>query len=129
MEMAMANAEIRTLVDGYFTMWNETDAAQRQAVIAAVWSDGARYVDPMFVVQGADELSAMVAGVHEQFPGHRFRLSGPIDAHHDRAHWEWELVGPDGASPIVSGVDFAVFAPDGRLSSVTGFFTQAPGAA
>lgn len=129
--MAESNAQqsINSRVEGYFAMWNETDAAKRQALIAATWSEDSQYVDPMFAVSGAEALDAMVAGVHEQFPGHRFRLTSPIDVHHDRAHWEWELVGPDGGAPVAGGMDVAIIAPDGRLREVTGFFHQQADAA
>jgi hypothetical protein len=45
----------------------------------------ASYVDPTFDAKGSDALDAMVAGVHEQFPGHRFRKTGTVDVHNDRA--------------------------------------------
>ena len=54
-------------------------------------------------------------------PGYRFRLTGVVDAHHDRVRWGWEF-GEPGAAPLVAGVDFAVLAADGRLGEVTGFF-------
>lgn len=123
-----AATSISTIVDGYFAMWNETDPARRRALIAATWAPGARYVDPLFAADGADGLDALVAAVHEQFPGHRFRLTTAVDVHHDRARWGWELVGPDGGAPA-AGVDFAVLAPDGRLREVAGFFQQPAAAA
>jgi hypothetical protein len=110
-------------------MWNETDPTRRREVIAATWAQDARYVDPLFAAEGPEALDALVAGVHEQFPGHRFRLTGAVDAHHDRARWGWELAGPTGGSPVAAGVDFAVLAPDGRLCEVTGFFHPPAGAA
>jgi hypothetical protein len=115
---------ITAVVDGYFAMWNEPDPTRRRQVIAATWSPDASYVDPMFAAEGTVALDAMVAAVHGQFPGHQFRLTGAVDAHHDRARWSWELVGPDGGSPVAAGVDFAVLAPDGRLRAVTGFLGQ-----
>ena len=115
---------INTVVDGYFAMWNETDPLRRREVTAATWAQGASYVDPLFAADGRDALDALVIAVHEQFPGHRFRLTGAIDAHHDRARWSWELAGPNGSPPVAVGVDFAVLAPDGRLRMVTGFFEQ-----
>jgi hypothetical protein len=117
-------ASTSKVVEAYFAMWNETDPARRRAAIQAAWSEQASYVDPMFAAEGADGLDALVAGVHQQFPGHRFRLTEAVDAHHDRARWGWELAGPDGGAPIAAGVDFAVLAPDGRLREVTGFFAR-----
>ena len=116
--------KIEAIVDGYFSMWNELDASRRRAVTADTWTADARYVDPMFSAQGLEGLDAMVRGVHEQFPGHQFRLVGPIDAHHDRARWNWELVPVAGGAPVATGVDFAVLADDARLREVTGFFHQ-----
>jgi HEAT repeat protein len=124
-----AAAPLSTVVDGYFAMWNETDPTRRREVIAATWAQDARYVDPLFAAEGPEALDALVAAVHEQFPGHRFRLTGAVDAHHDRARWGWALAGPDGEAPVAAGVDFAVLAPDGRLREVTGFFHPPAGAA
>ena len=123
-----AGTAIDTVVEGYFAMWNESDPQQRRAVIAATWAQDADYVDPLFGAQGHEALDAMVAAVHEQFPGHRFQLTGAVDLHHDRARWGWELAGPTGGPPAAAGVDFAVLAPDGRLRSVTGFL-EPPAAA
>lgn len=110
-------------VAAYFAAWNETDPARRRAAIERAWTADASYLDPMFSAEGTDGIDALVAGVHQQYPGYHFRLTGPVDAHHDRARWGWELVGPDGGDPMIGGVDFAVLAPDGRLCQVTGFFS------
>ncbi len=115
---------VDAIVVAYFAMWNETDPAARRAIITATWSPEASYLDPLFAADGYDALDAMVAGVHRQFPDHRFRLTGPVDVHHDRARWGWELAGPGSTPIVVAGIDFAMFAPDGRLRAVTGFFEQ-----
>jgi hypothetical protein len=116
--------QIDTIIDdGYFAMWNDTDADKRRHIIAATWTDGASYVDPMFTASGHEGLDALAAGAQQQFPGHTFRRTTPVDTHHDRARWGWDLVGPSG-EPVVVGVDFAVLASDGRLSEITGFFEQ-----
>ena len=112
--------DIEQTVERYFDMWNETDPARRRELIERTWAPVASYLDPMFSADGYEELGEMVAGVHKQFPGHRFRLAGAVDAHHNRVRWGWEL-GEPGAAPVASGVDFAVLATDGRLGEVTGF--------
>jgi hypothetical protein len=116
------------LVEGYFAMWNEADAAARREVVTATWTPDATYVDPMFGADGYDGLDTMVAAVHEQFPGHVFRLTGDVDAHHDRLRWTFALVPEAGGAPVATGLDVAVVAADGRLSHVTGFL-DAPAAA
>jgi len=110
-----------TLVAGYFAMWNEADADARRDVLAATWTPDATYVDPLFDADGYDALAAMVDAVHQQFPGHAFRLTGSVDAHHDRLRWTWELVPEAGGAAVASGLDVAVVTADGRLSHVTGF--------
>jgi hypothetical protein len=115
------------LVEGYFAMWNEADPAARRGVLTTTWTPDATYVDPMFDADGYDGLAAMVDAVHQQFPGHAFRLAGSVDAHHDRLRWTWELAPEAGGAAVASGLDVAVVAADGRLSHVTGFI-DAPAA-
>jgi hypothetical protein len=109
------------LIDRYIAMWNETDAERRRALIARTWVDDACYVDPVLQGEGQAGIDAMVRGVHERFPGHRFRRTSDPDAHHDRVRFTWELA-PEGGPAVVSGTDFAVVAADKRLQTVTGFF-------
>jgi hypothetical protein len=117
-----AGTPIDTVVEAYFQMWNDADADRRRKAIETAWVDPADYLDPMFAAAGHDGLAALVAEVRDRFPGTSFRLTDPIDSHHDRARWGWELVGPDGGAALAAGVDFAELAPDGRLRAVTGFF-------
>lgn len=121
-ETSTTPTPLTTVVDGYFAMWNETDPARPRTVIAATWTPDASYADPLVAAEGYEALDAMVTGVQGQFPGHRFRPTGVIDAHHARARWDWDLVGPDGGTPVAAGIDVAILAPDGRLRLVTGFF-------
>jgi SnoaL-like domain len=113
-----------TLIDRYFAVWNETDAARRRELIAQTWTEDAAYVDPLIAGAGHAGIDAMVGGVQAQFPGHIFRLTSPIDTHHDRVRFAWEL-GPANGAPLVKGTDFGVIEGD-RLQSVTGFLDQVP---
>ncbi len=115
------------LVDRYFAMWNEPEAGRRRALIAATWTDGASYLDPLMEGQGHAGIDAMVQGVQEKFPGHRFRRTSEVDAHHDKLRFSWELASQDGAV-LVKGIDFGTL--DGsRLASITGVLDQVPAAA
>jgi hypothetical protein len=118
--------DITTAIDRYFAVWNETDPTRRRDLIANTWSDDATYLDPLLAAEGQEGIDAMVAAVHDQFPGHRFRQTGEADSHNDRVRFTWELVGPGATSPLIAGTDFGIIAADGRLQSVTGFLDLMP---
>ena len=115
------------VVQRYLDAWNETDPAQRAEYIAAAWTDGARYADPLASVEGAAAIGQLIGAVQAQFPAHRFEPYGAADAHGPNLRFAWALRNPAG-DIVARGTDFAVLAGDGRLSAVTGFLDQAPGA-
>jgi hypothetical protein len=117
--------DVATTVDTYLAMWNETDPGRRAEHIRRAWVEDGRYVDPLLEAEGYAALGDMVAGVHEQFPGHRFRRTSGIDSHHDQVRFAWELAAPDGAV-TVAGVDLGELAPDGRFRAIAGFFGELP---
>lgn len=76
-------------------------------------------------VQGREAIDQTIEAVQRQFPGLRFRLVGPVDAHHNQGRFSWEL-GPDGAEAPIVGFDVAVVDEDGRLQTVLGFLDKIP---
>jgi hypothetical protein len=120
--------EATTLIEQYVAIWNESSQERRRSLIDQTFADSATYVDPVLSGDGPDGIDAMVGTAQEQFPGHRVRLAGPVDAHHDRIRFTWELVLDGAEETLVAGTDFAILAPDGRLQSVTGFFDKVPAA-
>ena len=117
--------ELLDVVEAYFQVWNETNASARAEAIAAAWSEDGRYVDPLADAAGHGAIAANTEAVQAQFPGHTFRLTSGVDAHHDQVRFTWDLNGPDGGV-VVSGIDVGALAPDGRLSQITGFFGPLP---
>jgi len=73
------------LAQRYIDTWNETDPTARRAAVEQLYSEDARYVDPMALAEGRDAIAATIGAVQGQFPGFVFRLTGPVDAHHDQA--------------------------------------------
>jgi len=122
-EMEMINE----LIDRYIAAWNETDALKRRDLIAKTWTEDGVYVDPRRRGDGHEQLSTMIQGVQEHFPGYRFRRAGDADAHNDCVRFRWEAGGMDGAPLFFAGTDFGVIDTDGRFRSVTGFTDAAPG--
>jgi hypothetical protein len=118
-------SDLATVVDTYLGMWNEEDAAARAAIIEQAWAVDGRYVDPLLEATGHAALSDMVAGVHAQFPGQRFRRTTGVDGHHDQVRFGWELVTPDGAV-TVAGLDVGEIGDDGRFRRIVGFFGPIP---
>lgn len=109
----------------YIAAWNETDPTARRALIVQGWAEDAAYVDPLMAGRGHDEVDALIAGVHQRFPGFRFAVIGEADGFGDKVRFSWGL-GPVGAEAPIKGTDFAVL-EEGRLKSVTGFLDQIPG--
>ena len=119
-------SDFTKLAEQYIATWNETDPSARRALIDEIWSSGGQYIDPLAEVTGHDQIDAVIAAAQEQFAGMKFRLAGPVDAHHDQARFTWEL-GPDGTDVVV-GFDVAMRDGDGRLALVLGFLDKVPSA-
>ncbi|MFD6475959.1 nuclear transport factor 2 family protein [Streptomyces anulatus] len=113
-------------VQRYFAAWNTTGAEERAKAVAAAFTADARYTDPLADVRGHEGLAAVIGGVHEQFPGFRFRSAGTADGHHDLVRFAWELISPADGSAPVAGFDVVRLAEDGRISSVSGFLDRVP---
>ena len=119
--------DITNTVDTYLSAWSEPDPARRAELIASVWTEDGRLVDPPLSGEGHDGISDMAEVLQQHYAGHRFRRTSGIDAHHDHLRFAWELVGPDGQVAL-TGLDVAQVTEDGRLRRVTGFFGELPAA-
>ena len=117
--------DLETTIDKYLAAWTETDAGRRSALVNEVWADDGRLIDPPLATAGHDGISEMAATIQAQFPGHTFRRTSGVDAHHDQFRFAWDLVGPDGTVAI-GGIDVGELADDGRLGRITGFFGPLP---
>ena len=121
--------DARTLVARYIDTWNEADPSARLAAVADLWADDGSYIDPLADVTGHAAIAGLIGAVQAQVPGHVFRLlEETLDAHHNVARFQWELVPSDGGESVAIGFDVAAMADDRRLVSVVGFLDKAPGA-
>jgi non-heme chloroperoxidase len=108
------------LVNRYLAAWNETADAPRRDLIAATFTDAARYVDPLMKGEGHAGIDAMIRAVQARYPGHVFSRARDIDHHPPFVRFSWRLAAA-GATAIAAGTDVGVVVADGRLDSVTGF--------
>ena len=112
----------------YFEAWNAAPEARPEAV-AAAWTNDGGYTDPLADVRGHEQIAAVIAAAHEQFPGFVFRLSGAVDGHHDTARFSWELVSEADGSAPVAGFDVVRLDDEDRISAVFGFLDRVPAGA
>ena len=116
------------LAQRYIDTWNETDPSARRAAVDQLYTEDARYIDPLAVAEGPEAIASMIGAVQQQFPDFRFRLAGPVDGHHDQARFGWEL-GPAGSPAPIVGFDVAVSDAAGRIRTVLGFLDKVPATA
>jgi nuclear transport factor 2 (NTF2) superfamily protein len=110
----------------YFEAWNARESEARAKAVAAAWTEDGTYTDPFAVVGGHEQIAAVIAGTHEQFPGFVFRPLGAVDGHHDTARFSWELVSEADGSAPVAGSDVITLGADGRIRTVFGFLDRVP---
>ncbi|MFJ5970534.1 nuclear transport factor 2 family protein [Streptomyces sp. NPDC093060] len=112
----------------YFEAWNATEPEALKKAVAAAWTADGSYTDPLAEVRGHDQIAAVIAAAHEQFPGFAFRPLGAVDGHHDTARFGWELVNEADGSAPVAGFDVITLDGEGRIRQVLGFLDRLPGA-
>jgi hypothetical protein len=109
------------IIDTYCSAWNEPDGPARMRLLEAVWAAGGTYTDPTANVTGIVPLSDHIREVQARFPGGRVERTSAVDHHNNVARFTWRMAMPDGTS-LPEGTDLAVFAPDGRIERIAGFF-------
>lgn len=123
--MTTSTQDLTATVDTYLAAYAEPDAAKRAALIEQAWAPDGQLIDPPLVGDGHAGIAQAAEALLSQFPGHTFRRTSGVDAHHDLLRFGWELVGPDGAV-AVAGMDVGVVGEDGRLQRIAGFFGDLP---
>lgn len=113
----------------YFEAWNAREPEPRAKAVAAAWAEDGGYTDPLADVVGHDQIAAVIAAAHEQFPGFTFRITGPVEGHHDTVRFSWELVSTADGSAPVAGSDVITLSGDGRIRTVYGFLDRVPAGA
>ena len=119
-------AASQEIVERYIDSFNETDAARRREALEKLYGSDSTYTDPHVDLRGPAEIDGFIAQTQERFPGFRFRLAGPVDAHHDQARFQWQAGNLEQPDAYV-GFDVVV-TDNGRIQNVYGFMDAAPAA-
>jgi hypothetical protein len=116
----MDDIEIGQFTARYIAVWNEPDAATRNAAVAGLWSAGARACTGANEYVGVDAITQRVTAAYEKFvlgQGCIFRQLGSTDAHHDGVRIRWEMVPASGGNAVSGGTQFLLLDHDGRVRS------------
>lgn len=108
------------LWEAYTSTWSEPDPATRLRLLEKYLSADCEYCDPRVRAVGYDELSGYMAQFQQTVPGGRFATTA-FREHHDQSLAGWNMLDASGRV-VMRGTSFAVYAPDGRLRRLTGFF-------
>lgn len=106
-------------------VFGERDSERRKSVINELYTENCTFFEPDDQIIGREALNAKVEQLLKQAPGFVFRLAGRAEVNHDLGRVRWHF-GPDGADPVVTGMDVAVF-KHGRICSLYAFLDDAPG--
>lgn len=88
-------------------VFGERDPERRRAAIARTYAADVKFSDPDEVIVGHDALDAKAQALLDQAPAFVFSPAGPVYVNQDMGYLAWNL-GPEGADPVVRGVDIAL---------------------
>lgn len=106
-------------------VFGERDSERRKSVINELYTENCTFFESDDQIVGRDGLNAKVEQILKQAPGFVFRLAGRAEVNHDLGRARWHF-GPNGAAPVVTGMDVAIFKQE-RICSLYAFLEKAPG--
>ena len=106
-------------------VFGERDSGRRQAVINQLYTEDCTFSDfeTGDRIVGRDAVDARVEKLLGGVPGFVFSLDGSAQVVQDLGRARWRF-GPDGAAPVVAGMDVAIF-KEGRIRSLYTFLDKA----
>lgn len=107
------------VVDAWFAAWATADAGLRDQSLAAIAAPQIRYRDRFSLLDGMADLSEHIAATQHFMPGIRLERKGDIRHCQGTVLADWIAADDDGTERM-AGTNVFVFAPDGRIASVTG---------
>jgi uncharacterized protein YndB with AHSA1/START domain len=119
---AVANAvhkDAATLIDAWFGLWKEPDAAQRSATLARIATPGVVFRDRYSALEGVSEVEPHIGASQRFQPGVHFERRGEVRHCQGTAVAEWAELGGDGKERTM-GTGVFLLDRGGKIASVTG---------
>lgn len=117
------NANAADTVDGWFDAWAETDVDRRRQTLDRVASSDVRFRDRFGHTNGVADLMPHITAAQRFMPGMRLMRQGAIKHCQGTVLVEWVARGVDGQDRA-RGTNVFVIGVDGRIGSVTGFWSS-----
>jgi uncharacterized protein YndB with AHSA1/START domain len=111
------------VVDAWFSAWSEPDAAAREATLARIAASDVQFRDRFSAVDGLSDLSAHLSAAQRFMPGLRLQRDGEIRHCQAVVLADW-IARTTNGEERGRGTNVFVFASNGRLESVTGFWNR-----
>ncbi len=115
----LVNAGAPEVVDQWFGLWNEPDAAARETTLSRIAARKVRFRDRYSRLDGIDEVVAHTGASQKFMPGIRLERQGPIRHCQGTVLAEWVARSKDGQVKM-SGTNVFVLGPGLKIDSVTG---------
>ena len=112
-------------IDTYVSTWNEPDIDRRHVLIEAAWSAEGVYHAPAVEAKGYGAIGDNIARIQQKYPNRVFCRTSEVFLHENRARYTWAMLDVAGSATI-AGVDYALFAEDGRLRRVHCVYDRKP---
>jgi len=113
-------------VDAWLSAWSEPDAGSRERTLARIAMPDVRFRDRFSAIEGATNVSAHFAAGQRFMPGLRLQREGDVRHCQGVALADWTARTPEG-QVRAAGTNLFVLVADGRIESVTGFWSRHPG--
>ena len=104
-------------------VFGERDFGRRKSVIDELYTENCTFFETDDQIVGRDALNTKVEQILKEAPGFVFRLAGQAEVNHDHGRLRWHF-GPNGAAPVVTGMDVAVFKQE-RICALYAFLDKA----
>lgn len=89
-------------------VFGQRDPERRKAAISALYTEDCTFFEADGQIVGRDALDKKVGRMLQDAPEFVFRLLSTAQVIHDHGRVQWQF-GPNGAAPVVTGMDVAIF--------------------